>query len=215
MVIWTSVTPGTWRRVVLTVDAHEDAGAAGSGTMSTPDAPSAPRGAQRPAQGVGDHELLERSARGERQASASTGRRWCAPPPRSPTPGRSCTRTSAWTGPSTSPRAAAAAAVADSTAAVSAGAEARRGHVDRLLERRAVERVGLVEHGQDAQLARRRAAPPRPPPVPARIARRAGARRGRRPAAGGDAPDAVGDRDGLLGVCRPAAPPGCPTTSWA
>ena len=58
------------------------------------------------------------------------------------------TRSSACTGPSRKPRAAAAAITVGGQRGLDRHRLARRGDVDRLLEERAVERVGLVEDGQ-------------------------------------------------------------------
>ena len=73
-----------------------------------------------------------------------------------------------------------------------AGVEARRGDVDGLLEGRPVEGVGLVEDGQDVELARRRRSPSTATSGPGANRSTSRGAPGSTPAAGGDAPDPLG-----------------------
>ena len=86
-----------------------------------------------------------------------------------------------------------------------AGRQPRRRHVQRLLEVRPLERVGLIEHRQHLQTA------PAQQPLDrhlraGQVALQQQRRPGRLPSGGQNAPDALGGRARLLGVIRPDHP---------
>ncbi len=123
------------------------------GSMRTPAAPARGGCGDGPAESVGQDEVLEAPARSRTARCASKD----PPIERAATsitkarPSR--TRSSAWTGPSVSPSALVAPCGGRQDGREVGATEPGRCHIERLLEKRAVERVGLVEDGEHAELA--------------------------------------------------------------
>ena len=180
--------PGTARAASWPCDLVEHPGAAGSGSIITPDAAVLARRGRRAAcraRGAGSPPRAR--CRRRSAARARTARRSSAPRPRSPTRGRRRCAARRGPGPSTSPIAAQARAGDVVDARERRRVEARRRDVDRLLEVRA-RRAGRACRTPRAPRARRRAGGPRPRP------RRPGTYSSTSSGAVGDGADALAPR---------------------